>query len=204
MAKLAPDGSELVYLTDGQGGVYSPPSPMLAAGENHIGEVGGRTAICVGSFTRVADTNAYVSGDLMAQSTTATMCQPVQIILGRNGLQSAGQAATGMIRRLRLRKSGTSITTASVRVHLYSVANIVHANGDNGAWSTNQMQYYLGSLDGTFDRAFTDGAVADALPTNGTEINFVAPVVYAVMEARSAYTPASAEVFMYQFEVLQN
>lgn len=205
MGRLAADGSQVVSLSDGNGGVFDLPDLALDHSEAFIGHVGGRISVCSGWFTRVADTNVYASGDLIAQSTTATLCMPTPVIIGRHGAKPEnGGAGTGMIRRLRIRKSGTSITTASVRAHLYSQPNIIHANGDNGSWSTNLVQFYIGSFDVTFDKAFTDGASGTGTPTVGSEINTVSPTVYVVLEARSAYTPSSAELFVYDFEVLQN
>src|ERR671925_1796191 len=44
---------------------------ILAAGENHIGEVGGRSIRVSSSFTRPADTALHATGDNMADSTSA-------------------------------------------------------------------------------------------------------------------------------------
>jgi hypothetical protein len=111
-----------------------------------------------------------------------------------------------MIRRVRLRKSGTSITNASFRLHLYSASPTV-TNGDNGVWLSDQAANYLGGLDVTLDRAFSDGAAGNGLPISGSEINFdlaAGLVVYGLLEARASYSPASAEVFIASLEVLQN
>lgn len=147
-----------------------------------------------GSFTRPSDTTAYASGDLVANSTTAGSVTPVEI--RHIGNKPSG---TAIIRRVILRKSGTSTTNASFRVHLYRTSSITCANGDNGAWSTNAIADYIGAFDATVDRAFTDGAFGAAVPVVGSEflIKFSGGVqsVYALVEARAAYTPASAEVF---------
>jgi hypothetical protein len=45
-----------------------------------------------------------------------------------------GQA---QIRRVRISKTGTSVTNASVRLHLFTTSSITATNGDNGAWSTS-------------------------------------------------------------------
>jgi len=85
-------------------------------GSASLGASGGRTALPSGSFTRPADTTAYASGDLVANSTTSTSVAPVALTVGR---ASTGYAASGMLRKLRLRKTGTSITNAQFRVHLW-------------------------------------------------------------------------------------
>lgn len=152
------------------------------------------------TFTRPSDTTAYASGDLVANSTTANQVAPLQFTVAR---ESGG---SGMIRRARIRKSGTSVTNAAFRLHLYNVSPTA-SNGDNGAWLTNQSIEYVGALDITCDRAFTDGAIGNGTPTVGFEINFKlesGSILYGLLEARGAYTPASAEVFLVELEVIQN
>ena len=133
-------------------------------------------------FTRPADTTAYASGDLVANSTTAGSVAAMQFNVGGGVYQ---------IRRVRIYKSGTGVTNASFRAHLYG-ASPTAANGDNSAWSTSKAADYFGSVDVTVDKAFTDGAGGNAT----CEINCASPgTLYALLEARGAYTPASAEVF---------
>lgn len=154
------------------------------------------------SFTRPADTTAYTIGDLVANSTTAGSVAPLSLTVTQvNG-------GTAMLRRCTLRKSGTGITGASFRVHVYNkVSAIVCANGDNGAWSTDSVASYLGSFDVTMDKAFTDGASGQGVPTSGIEMSVKIPAgattLQCLLEARSAYTPASGEIFTLSFEDLQ-
>jgi hypothetical protein len=98
--------------------------------------------------------------------------------------------------------SSTSVTNASFRLHLYTVLGITAANGDNGAWSTDKAANYIGFVDITVDKAFTDGAVGLSAQT---EINCtpVTTLLYGLLEARGAYTPTSAEVFTVTLEVDQ-
>ena len=147
-----------------------------------------------GSFTRPSNTDPYTSGDLVANSVTAGSVTAVEI--RHIGNRPAG---TAIIRRANVRKSGTSVTNAAFRVHLYRVSTITCANGDNGAWSTNQVANYIGAFDVTSMRAFTDGAYGAGVPLNGSEsmvkLDAAVQSVWALIEARGAYTPASAEVF---------
>jgi hypothetical protein len=170
---------------------------MARSNNAHIGSVGGHVARIDATVTRPADTTAYASGDLVAHSTTAGSVVPLTFALART------TQAGGMIRRIRLRKTGTSVTNASFRLHLYS-ASPTPANGDNGAWSTDQAAAYIGSLDVTCDKAFTDGAAGNGVPTVGSEIIFTSDTVYGLLEARGAYTPASAEQFTVSVECLLN
>jgi hypothetical protein len=152
------------------------------------------------SITRPANTTAYASGQLVANSTTAGSVTPF-------GLQAARVAGgSGRVRRVEVYKSGTSLTNASFRVHLYGSLP-TPANGDGAAWSTSRANY-LGSFDVTVDKAFTDGAAGVGVPLTGTDVVFNAASgsanIYALIEARAAYTPVSAEVFGVVLEVLPN
>lgn len=160
-------------------------------------QIGGYVARSSATFTRPADTTAYASGDLAANSVTAGSVVPLTFNLAR----VTGRG--GMIRRARLRKTGTGITNALFRLHLYS-ASPTPANGDNGAWSTDKALNYVGSIDFTVDKAFTDGASGNGVPNVGTEIVFTADTYYGLLEARGAYTPISAEVFDISLELMQN
>jgi hypothetical protein len=175
------------------------------AGEIHIGEVGGNSAIVVGSFIRPADTTAYAAGDLIANSVTAGSVVPVPLAVARV------PDKTGLIRRGRLTKSGTSTVNATFRVHFFKDAPTV-VNGDNGVMSSGGALTYLGSMDfdmtGANARAFTDGVKCIATPNVGSEIVFDPHTgsqnIFALIEARSAYTPASAETFTIALEVLRD
>jgi hypothetical protein len=193
-----------VILADANGdptGTVSNPLSIgpLPAGENHVGEVGGPVPrIISASFTRPNDVTAYTSGDIVANSATAGSVTPLSFDLPR----AAGRG--GMIRRARLRKSGTGVTSAVFRIHLYRASPITVANGDNGAFSTDQVANYVGKIDITVDQAFTDGASGNGVPAIGSEINFAADTYYALVEARGAYTPVAQEVFTLELEILPN
>ena len=154
-------------------------------------------SVIVASFTRPADTTQYASGDLVANSTTAGSVVPMRFDVNDTGMG-------GMVRRVRIRKSGTSVTSASFRLHLYTTSSITCANGDNGAWSTNQAVNYVGAFDVTVDRAFTDGAAGNGVPMAGSEINLGLNTYYGLLEARGTYTPANGEVFTVDLEVIRN
>lgn len=153
-------------------------------------------------FTRPADTTAYASGDLVANNVTAGSVVPI-------ALTAAARTNAGIVsvRRVRLKKSGTSVTNATFRVHLFG-ALPVPAVGDNTAISTTGAGAYLGACDIGSMQAFTDGAVGVAVPLVGVDILGAAgagvKTLYALLEARGAYTPASAETFTLTAEVLQS
>lgn len=176
---------------------------VLAAGENHIGAVGGHTLRVTSTFTRPANTTAYASGQLVANNTVANSVVPLTGTLSR----AAGKG--GMIRRVKVKKSGTVLTNAQFRVHFYTTnptqtGGAGAGTGDGAVWSTDQAGTYAGSCDVTIDKGFTDGAAGYGVPLIGSEINFTADTFYWLLEARAAYTPISAEAFVVDVEVLPN
>lgn len=164
--------------------------------------VGGYAVNPTASFSRPADTTQYAVGDLVANTTTAGSVTPLSLVIARAANGSA------MLRRLTLRKSGVSLTNAVFRVHLFRQATITCSNGDNGAFLTNQLANYIGAFDVTMDRAFTDGAYGAGVPVNGSDMTIAlsggVDYVRALVEARGAYPPASAETFTVGLEVIQN
>lgn len=177
----------------------------FAAGETHIGEVGGNSAVAVASFNRPANVTAYASGQLVANSVTAGSVTPLTLAVARKN------GGTGIIRRGRLTKSGTTATNASFRAHFFKSAP-TPANGDGGTLTTDQALTYMGSMDfdmtGTVARAFSDGVKCISTPNVGSEILFDAgagvQTIYALLEARAAYTPVSGETFTLALEVMRD
>lgn len=191
----------------------SPGAARVADGEifDTDADLGGhrREVLAVGTianpsdtFTRPADTTAYASGDLVANSTTSGSVLPLTFNVARN------TGGSLMVRRARLRKSGAGITNASFRLHLFRAAPATVTNGDNGAFSVSGVADYLGAIDITVDRAFTDGASGHGVPVVGSDIcvklGAGVSTIRGLLEARGAYTPGSAEVFAVELDVLQN
>jgi hypothetical protein len=127
----------------------------------------------------------------MANSTTAG-----SVVAMTFSPVTKGSGRSAQIRRVRISKTGTSVTNAAVRLHLYTTSSITAANGDNAAWSTDKAANYVGSVDVTIDKAMTDGAAGNAT----CELNVNSLSLYGLLEARGAYTPASAEVFTVTLE----
>lgn len=159
------------------------------------------------NFTRPNDTTAYASGDLVANNTTAGSVTPMSWTAPRYATGS------GQVRRARLKKSGTTVTNASFRLHLYAAdpsAATGISNGDNGAWLTKHASY-LGSIDIDMQaagngRVFSDAAAAPGAVGVGSELGFdlaSGSTIYGLLEARAAYTPAAQEVFTCELEIVQ-
>lgn len=159
--------------------------------------VKGRILAPSANFTRPSDTTAYASGDLVANSTTAASVAALQWDLRRGDEGNID----GFVRKLRAYSSDTDVTNASFRLHLYKANPVSTAptNGDNGAFAVATAGIsasYLGSIDYSLDRTVNGVAWGAGVPTSGVEINFTdVGILYGLIEARAAYTPASAEVF---------
>lgn len=142
-------------------------------------------------FNRPADTTAYAFGDLVANSTTAGSVTPMQVTV----LRTAAGAAK--LLRCRLQKSGTTATNAQFRVHFWGAA-VTAGAGDNSAMTTTGAANYLGAMDVLSMQAFSDGCSGAGLPSEGGDMNIKlasGSVVYCLVQALAAYTPASAEQF---------
>lgn len=153
------------------------------------------------SFTRPNDTTAYASGDLVANNTTAGSVAPLALTL-----DNPARVGT-IISRALLSKSGTTATNANFRIHFYDASPTV-ANGDNAAWSSNKAANYLGYIDQTAMLAFTDGCAGFAGAAAGSEmrvrLSAGGSTIYALLEAKAAYTPVAQEVFTLKIEFVDS
>lgn len=177
--------------------------PVVIASDQAPLTAGGLTAVVTATFNRPANTTAYASGQLVANSTTAGSVLPLALAVARVN------AGTGAIRRVRLSTNKTGLAGTEVfRVHLFKSTPTV-ANGDNGAFSVNGVAaIHLGIFDVTLDRVFSDGSKGVAAPIVGSEILFDAGAgtqnIFALIEARGAYTPANGETFVLALEVMRD
>jgi hypothetical protein len=144
------------------------------------------------TFTRPADTTAYTTGDLVANSTTAGSVVPMSFFVpGANGFK---------LWRVSVSANSATDTNAKFRLHLYSSATITAANGDNGAWSTTSSGY-LGFVDvDASGEAFTDNLTGwGTYLVSSVNVPLLFALtshkVYGLLSATAAYTPTSAEVF---------
>lgn len=153
------------------------------------------------SFVRPANVTPYSVGGLVANSITASSVIPMAFQLD-NGFPM-GQFR---ITRARLYKTGAIITNATFRLHLYQALPAV-TNGDGGAWLTTNSGDWLGNIDISSMLAFSDGAAGTGSCPSGSEM-FVrqkqGKVIYGLLAALGAYTPASAEVFTAVIEVVES
>lgn len=176
-------------------------------GETHVGALGGHTIVqaASGTITRPADTTAYASGELVANSVTAGSVTNLQFTTA-----ARISGGSGLIVGARIQKSTNSVTNAAFRLHLFSVAPTYTSAGDNSALSTvvvASAKGYLGYVDITAMTAFSDVAWGTgAIDNSRGNAPFVAAaqIIYGLLEARGAYTPGNAEVFTVSLMALQD
>lgn len=148
------------------------------------------------TLTRPSDTTAYASGDLVANSTTAGSVTLLSWSIPEGGL---------WLQRVRLTSTNANVTNASFRLWLTTDSAMSFANGDNGALSLSSglaIADVIGYVDIALDALVTGvGAIglatydAGLFPIYGASSANGRGTVYGFLEARAAYTPASAEVF---------
>lgn len=164
-----------------------------AASEQHIGQVGGTTAIKTGVIIRPNDTVAYAVGDLIGTSTTAGTGN-VMVLPGIPRIAGG----TGRIIRLRVATDQAAFA-GTLRVHVFKTL-VAPTVGDNGALAAavaNYVNYY----------GMADVTLAQGILSNGSKgfmafsppIAFDAAVgvmdVYAPLETRTAFTPNANQRF---------
>lgn len=144
------------------------------------------------TFTRPADTTAYAAGDLIANSTTAGSVVPLSF-----KVPLVGESAK--IVGVRLTKSDqTDVANSAIDFWFFTASPTV-ANGDNGALSADLVTAgYLGQMACPTMLAGTDDAIGIDFLGEADQIRFNPmrnQVIYALLEATAAYSPASAETF---------
>jgi hypothetical protein len=152
------------------------------------------------SFIRPANVTPYAAGALVANSVTAGAVIPMAF-----KLDNSFPMGQFRLTRARLFKSGAVVTNATFRLHLYQALPTV-TNGDGGAWLSSNSADWIGNIDVASMLAFSDGAAGTGSCPAGSE-QYVrqaqGKVVYGLLAALGAYTPASAEQFTAVIEVIE-
>ena len=163
----------------------------IAAGETHVGEVGGSMALVAASFTRPADTTAYTAKDAVSNSTSA----PTVLTFTNLARVNAG---SGYIVKARL-ITNQSTCIARFRLHLFHTAPT--AINDNAAYTLlyTNAAIRLGYID--FPACQTEGSGSDAANAQNDTVRLAfvcaaaSRTIYGVLETIDAFTPASAQQF---------
>lgn len=157
------------------------------------------------TITRPSDSNAYASGDLLANSVTAASVLNLQFTT-----LARVSGGSGLIVGAQIQKTNVDVANAAFRLHLFSVAPTYTSAGDNSPLSTVVVasgKGYLGYIDITTMVAFSDVAWGSGAPDNTRgSIPFVAAaqIIYGIVEVRGAYAGHSAEVFTVTLDALQD
>jgi len=155
------------------------------------------------SFNRPADTNAYVSGDLIANvTTTSPQPTPFTFIVADTIDDVVG------ISRVRLKVNDTAFAGKQVALHLYRNLPTL-AVGDNGAFAAGLGASESDKLDViniTFGVATSDGYVIGyGVPSVGgliiTKTSDGLKTIYGILECLAAVTPGSARTFAAVLEI---
>ncbi len=188
--------------------VLSALQTAIPAGSNVIGKFGiDQTAPGVTNLVQLP-VPYIVAGNTMTRSTNTTAYGAGQLVNAATVVYptiaaARGNDVAGTILRLRLKKSGSTLTNGIFRVHLYN-AQPTATNADGGAWLTTTSGY-TGSFDVTMTQAFSDSAMGIGIPTAGAGVAFAPATgtqnLYYLIESRAAYTPILAEVFTPYVEV---
>lgn len=155
------------------------------------------------SFSRPADTNAYAAGDLVANSTAAGSVTPVSFDLGFSEV---------LIRSADVVSDNPAFSVGQVlRLHLFSSSPVVSI-GDNGALamgtpsagSITGAAGYLGSIDVSVDRWFTDGAAGRGQPDRDIHVQLNGgTIIYGLVEIITANTaPAARETLTWALGIV--
>jgi hypothetical protein len=169
--------------------------------------VGGVTVVQAASstITRPADTTAYTSGDLVANSVTAGSVTNLQFTT-----LARVSGGSGVIIGAQIQKSTNVATSAAFRLHLFNTAPTYTSAGDNSAIATvvvASAKGYLGYIDITAMVGFSDVCWGSGAPDNtrgGIPYVATAQIIFGLLEARGAYTPGNAEVFTVSVDALQD
>lgn len=147
------------------------------------------------SITRPNDTTAYADLDLVANSTTAGSVTPFSFTVPSHMTMLPFRLQTGFMTAA---ITSAPLANASFRVHFYTTSPTV-ANGDNAALSTTAAySSWIGFLD-TTHRALGSAGTRGLLVPASTHGFPIVPAgtatLYALIEAKAAYTPVAQTVF---------
>lgn len=169
--------------------------------------VGGYSNQVTASFTRPNDTNAYASGDVVCNSTSAPACMTFDKV-SRDTAKSA--VITGAI----LVDSANQATKLDADLFLFHTT--LTPDADNAAFTPTDAEML--TCIGTITISGSNAKSGDATSgTGGNCITMAAPTcnipfrtlsnddnLYGVLVARNAYTPVADEVFTVKLLLLQD
>ena len=168
-------------------------------------------AVAATELTRPSDTTAYAIGDAIANSTTGSAVVPLQFTVAR------ANSFTGRVIGAQI-VTDSATAFGAIRLHLFDTTPFAAAGfqADNAALaltytalttgSAGTSPHYLGYID--FQTFVAESASAVAIGAcDQTELVFdcaaSSQVVFGLLEARAAFTPASGQKFTVALDVIQ-
>lgn len=199
---VAPNDQDIadpIYVQAVSGGVaVNPAAPVLGAGENHVGSVGGHCPPIYAQVTRTADTNAYAANDAVANATSGAAL--ASALLGRVA------SGKGVITGLFLQTSNAA-ATHRVEVDLYKAAITAKQDNAEATRLVGDVLNYLGTITlPALAKKTANSTVTDA-EVNGLVLAFESDAdrkVHFVIRTLDAHTPGSATVYTFGFRTLQD
>lgn len=202
--RIIVDSSQLSAV--GQAAMAASAPVVVASDQSPVAVVGKTiTQAASSTITRPANVTPYASGQLVANSVTAGSVAALQF-----STLARVSGGSGLIVGAAIQKSSNVVTSAAFRIHFFNTIPTFVTAGDGSAISTvvqASAKGYLGYVDITAMVGFSDVAWGSGAPDNTRgSIPYVATaqIIYAIVEARGAYTPASAEVFTIYTMALQD
>lgn len=134
------------------------------------------------NFNRPANTTAYAANDAVNDNATAGGGSSTELswAIGRS---------SGIIRRIRIKKTDQTVATPTIRLWLYDTV-FASGAGDNEAF-VHPATDAIGYVDVPVTTAGSDDAVGWA----DCDIPFTGATLYGQLQTLSAFTPASGETF---------
>lgn len=170
----------------------------VAAGEAHLGAVGGHLSAVYVTVTRPADTNAYAANDAIADSASAGAL--ASAVLGRTA------TGNGLIVGLTLQNSNTA-ATHRMEVDLYNASiTAVNDNAEATRLAANKLKFI-----GTITLPALAKKTASSDQTEASDFTIRVPfqcaadgLIYFMPRTLDAHTPASGTTYTFCFHVAQN
>ncbi len=135
---------------------------------------------------------SYASGDLIANAASADAVTPFAFTVPDNG-------SALRIERVRLKKNLTQTANASYRVHFFTASPTV-SNGDNGVLAAPKASW-VGCADITANISLSDGVVGTGVSPDAAPIlTDASATLYALLEARGAYSASAVETYQLTIE----
>lgn len=186
------------------GTITTTISSVLPAGENHLGEVGGRTVKINSSFTRPADTAPYAAGDALADSTSAPTVNTVTNAARIN-------AGSGVILNATLIDSAAVATAGSFEVWVFDTTWT--PDNDNAIFTPTDSELATLVAIVPFNVSYVGDATVGA---DGNRVYQSDPInrgfvcgaasrnLFWALVVRNALIPVSGEIFTLRLTILQD